>query len=714
MHTFTSRISVMFFTAVAAIGLCVEAAGQSSNGLQSRDLYRLRSVAEVEFSPDGQRVAYTIQNNDRPGDSYTQIWILDVASGQSTRLTDEKAAASVPRWSPDGQWIAYWESEAGSGEEASSYEPIVEHELLRDRGARLVVARANGSGATLLATSRGTNHDLPRGDRSSFSWSPDSKKIAFLSATPGPETEEASGDPRVITRYHYKPNYAEGRTRFTDNRRLHIFTVDVESKEVRQLTDGTYYEHSIDWSPDGEEIAFVSNREPDPDRFFNNDLFTVKVGDGSIRRLTATESVEYMPRWSPDGKTIAYQGTKRGLASSESFMEDTHIWLVNADGSDRRELGATIDNRQGTPVWAPDGSAVYSTVQERGNIRLYRLPVSGGRPEAVVNDRGRVGAFSVGGGNQVAYAFHSAQDMPQLYVKSGGAAGKQMTDLNAEVLGGKEIAEVEAITFLGHDHQEVEAFLTKPLGKSADSRHPLIAMVKGGPHTQQGPNFVLRAQVYAAQGWATLMVNYRGSTGYGQEFGDAIFGVLGNNCGEPKDVLFGVGAALRRNLWLDPDRLGIQGGSCGGQISAWIITQTARFKAAIPEYGIYNLLTFNYMAYYHDYMAVEHGAFPHQDNMMDLMWEWSPLKHAPKVKTPTMLVHGENDNDVPVAEAEMFYIALKDVGVETVMVRYPREGHGIREPKHVVDLIDRSIAWYKKHFPTKRAPSTPTPTAGAN
>jgi len=205
------------------------------------------------------------------------------------------------------------------------------------------------------------------------------------------------------------------------------------------------------------------------------------------------------------------------------------------------------------------------------------------------------------------------------------------------------------------------------------------------------------------------MVNYRGSTGYGQDFGDAILGVLGNNCGEPKDILFGVGAALRRNLYLDPDRLGVEGVSCGGQLSGWLITQTPQFKAAIPTAGIYNLLSFNYMSYYHDYMAVEHGAFPHQDNMMDLMWEWSALKHVAKVKTPTMLVHGENDNDVPIAEAEMYYTALKDVGVETIMARYPREGHGIHEPRHEVDWIDRSIAWYEKHFLEKRAPSTPTP-----
>jgi dipeptidyl aminopeptidase/acylaminoacyl peptidase len=662
-------------------------------GLSSADLYQLRSVGDVQVSPDGTRVAYSVQMSDRPGRPYSQVWILDVASGKSARLGSDKEAASGPRWSPDGRWIAYFGREDDSG---------------------MMVSRPDGSQTTFLAPVRGTNHPLPSaGER--LAWSPDGRQIAFIAAAPGPETEDANGDPMVITRYLYKPTASEGLTRFNDNRRLHIFIVDVETKQVRPLTTGSFYEHSIDWSPKGDEIAFVSNHEPDPDRVFNYDLFAVKVADGSIRRLTSTKNAEYRPVWSPDGRTLAYVGTTRDLTSSETTMEDTHVWLIDADGTNRRELG-TLDNRQGAPQWAPDGRAVLATVQERGHVRVYRFGLDGSAPAAVApgaSEPGRVGSWSLAGG-LLAYSLETGGAPPELYIRSGQAAPRVVTSLNQAWRGTRALAEVESIVFKSFDGMDVEAFLTKPLELDPSRKYPLIAMIKGGPHGQQGPTFNAKAQVYAAHGFAVLMVNYRGSTGYGQKFADAIFG--DQNGGEAKDVLAGVDAALARHAWLDPSRLGVEGGSYGGQLTDWLITQTDRFKAAIPAASIANLVSFNYMSYYHDYLAVEFGLFPHQTwpagkkpaaagdamHLMDFLWRRSALRYAAQVKTPTMFIHGENDNDVPIAEAEQFYIALRDVGVEAVMVRYPREGHGVRETKHVVDIINRSLAWYDRHFAAGR------------
>ncbi|MBI4625005.1 MAG: S9 family peptidase, partial [Verrucomicrobia bacterium] len=603
----------------------------------------------------------------------------DVASGQSTRVGDASSRGSQPRWAPDGKSLAYIGTVGGK--------------------SGLIICRADGSAPTWITEVLGTNSSALTNTALALAWSPDSKTLAYVHATPGPETADATGDPMLITRFLYKPTHTEGETRFNDNRRLHIFLLDVASGRTRQLTDGVHDEHSIDWSPVSDEILFVSNREPDADQFFNNDLFSVRAGTGAIRRLTTTENAEYWPVWSPDGRRIAYEGTKRGLTDLETTMEDTHVWVMDADGGNRREVGASIDNRQGPPSWSADGRALFFTVLERGLARLYRLPADGGTGQAVVSERGIVGQFDLGPGDRIAYLFTSTRDLAQLHLLAGDER-KPLTNLNDAVLAGKTFAEVEPLTFVSNDNRfNVEAFLTRPVGQTADSKHPLIVMIHGGPHAQQGPAFNFHSQIYAARGWATLMVNYRGSTGYGQAFTDAVF--RDQNGDEAQDVLYGVNAAIRRNPWIDRDRLGLEGGSYGGQLTAWLITQTHIFKAAIPNRAIINLVSYNYMTYYNQYEEMEFGLRPHQANLMDELWKRSALRYVAQVKTPTLIIHGENDSDVPIAEAEQFYIALKDVGVETAMLRYPREGHGLREPKHLVDSIDRSMAWYERHFPPR-------------
>jgi dipeptidyl aminopeptidase/acylaminoacyl peptidase len=668
------RTGYIFLLAACVLAMIPTGAAQ---GVVSGDLSRMRSVGGVALSPDGRHLAYTVTMHDEPGRPYGQLWIMDLGTQKSTRLGGDKDRGGGPLWAPDGKWLAFF------GRQGDKH--------------GLLMAKPDGSDVTVLSSPEGTNSPLP-GIGNEVTWSPDGKQIAYISSTPDDRAAEASGDPMVITRYLYKPDAGEGMTRFNDNQRLHIFVVDVATKQIRQLTKGNTDEHSIDWSPDGKEILYATNPEPNQDEFFNYDVFALKVADNSIRRITATEFTEYGPLWSPDGKRILYRGTRRGLTDRETTMEDTHVWVMNADGSDRRELGAAIDNRQGSPHWAPDGNSVYFTVQERGSNYLMRLPASGGKPEYVVKEPGFVGAFSIGKDGTVAYSYASPRDFNELYLKTGNAAPRKLTDLNAQLLAGKQIAEVESFTFISNDNKfEVEAFLTKPLGMTATSKHPLIVNIHGGPHGQNGPAFNFKNQVYAARGWATLNVNYRGSTGYGQKFADAVFGDQDGN--EGQDVLYGVSAAVRRYPWIDRERMGIEGVSYGGQLTDWLITQTNEFKAAVPIAGITNLVSYNYMTYYNQYEEMEFGQFLHQGNLMDVAWERSALKHVAAAHTPTMLMHGENDNDVPIAEAEQFFIALKDVGTEAIFVRYPREGHGLSETKHVIDSTERCIAWYEKHFP---------------
>src|SRR6516225_5996880 len=609
-------------TVVVAIGSLGFAVGANPQGLASSDLSRLRSVDGVAASTDGKRLAYTVVMRDRPGRPYGQLWIMDLSTQKSVRVGGDKDSGGSGVWSPDSKRIAF------SGHQG-------------DKGG-LFVVRPDGSEVTLLAEAHGTNSPLP-GMGNEISWSPDSRQIAFVSSTPDPRAAEASGDPMVITRYLYKPDAGEGMTRFNDNQRLHIFVVDVATKQVRQLTQGDFDEHSVDWSPDGMKILFGSNREPNQDEFFNYDLFTLNVSDGSVQRITATEYNEYNAVWSPDGKQIAYRGTRRGITDRETTMEDTHVWVTNANGSSRREIGAVIDNRQGAPHWSTDSSALYFTVQERGNNVLMRLPVSGGTAQYVVKERGGVFSFSVSKDGVLYYAYSSPSDLPQLYQKTGSGAPKKLTDLNADVLAGKQLGEVESLTFISNENKfEGEAFLTRPIGMTASSKHPLIVNIHGGPHGQNGPAFTIRNQVFAAHGFAVLNVNFRGSTGYGQKFGDAVFGDQNGN--EAQDVLYGVSAAVRRNLWIDRERMGIEGVSYGGQLTEWLITQTNEFKAAVAIAGIANLVSYNYMTYYNQYEEMEFGEFLHQGNLMDVAWERSALKHVAAAHTPTLICHGENDN----------------------------------------------------------------------
>lgn len=696
MRMRTRALSALAVMAVFSLpGMVATAAGQAQFTLppastgstfQIDDLYHFRTVGGVELSPDEQHVSYSVSHSDSPGRPRASAMMMDLASKQSMPLTGGLTAGGrgggggggAAHWSPDGKWIAYQGSVEGQ--------------------SGLCIAELSGGKSTFLAPMAGTNAPLP-GTGNHISWSPDGKQIAYISATPGPEAS-ANGDPHVITRYLYKPTASEGVNPYNDNMRLHIFVVDIASKQIRQLTKGDYYEHSIQWSPKGDVILFESNRQSNPDQDFNYDILTVNVSDGSIKQLTHSVGPKYGAVWSPDGSVIAFTHTVRPITSMETTGEDTHLWVMNADGEHAHLLPGQLDLRYGAPQWSPDGAWLYSTVQERGQVRLIKTPVAGGTPVKVIEGDGSVSSFALAKDGSIIYTYATPSSPANLYfLAKGGGTPEQLTDVDKELFSGKTIAPVHRVEFKSFDGTPVEAFLTEPvnLGASpAATSVPLIVDIHGGPHGQQGPEFNSTAQIYAGHGFATLMVNYRGSTGYGQTFEDKI--ISDQDGGEGKDVLAAVDAALAEYKWLDPNRLGIEGGSYGGQLTDWLITQTTRFKAAIPAAGISNLVSFNFLSYYHDYMPAEYGGYFDTPERKDLLWDRSAIRYANRVKTPVLFIHGANDNDVPTEQAQEYFIALKDLGVETVMVLYPREGHGLAETAHNVDKLTRSLAWYDSHF----------------
>ncbi len=644
-------------------------------GIQPSDLLNLRSVGIVQFSPDGSRLAYTVIRGDGPGRPFPQIWVMALPNGNPVSLSSGNDPSGNPVWSPNGAWVAF---NGKSGDKEG-----------------LFIAHPDGSGERFLASVEQTNSPLST-EGNSIAWSPDNKQIAYVSAQPGPDSADVTGDPVVIKTYHYKPGDQEGNAKFNDNKRWHIFIADVATGHSRQLTSGANHEHSIDWSPDGKEIAFAANPEPRANQLLNYALFAIDVSTGAIRRLTVSEGAGYRPRFSPDGRFIAYEAAMRGVNGLAFSMENLHVWLMNSDGTGHRELTGTLDNRHQQPMWAQDGGSILLTVQERGDVHLYQMPVNGGKPAAVVNEPGCVTSYSAHG-DQIAFSFVTPEGNAELFLKSGDGPAPKLTNLNGGIFKDKKLGRVEAFSFISNDHKwNVEAFLTYPADFQPDRKYPVVVTLHGGPHGQQGAGFNFKNQVYAAHGFATLMVNYRGSTGYGQAFTDAAFRT--QNGDDAQDVLYAVNAAMGRYLWIDRDRLGIEGISYGGQLGAWLITQTSIFKAAVLTAPVTNLVSFSYGTNYRPYEQIQWGKLPHQDDLLDWLWEHSAVRRAAGAKTPTLLIQGEDDNDVPIGESEQFYMALLETGTDAVMVRYPREGHGLHEPKHVADAITRSLDWYGKYM----------------
>ncbi len=653
---------------------------------QVEDHYKLRSVGDVQMSPDGSTVAFVERFIDTSKNNRSHIWLMTLAGNTLKRLSAEDADDSSPRWSPDGRRLAFLTGKRAVSNN-SGFLPAA-------FGNTIAVMRVDTGATEQVATYRTTNHPLAyQGGGEQLSWSPDGSALAYLSADEGPEG--APGDPMVITRYGYK-SWAS----MTDNRRWHIYVVTLADKKVRALTKGPQQDHSIAWSPKGDEIAYISNHEPDPDRVHNYDIFAVSVADGRVRQITKTPGCEYAPSWSADGSTIAYLAGVRPVTTQESSAEDPHVWVIPAKGGTGKQLAKSLDRRAMSVGWAGDSSSVLFTVQDQGSTTMYRVGADDSGLTTLIGDRGQVSAWSVGKPGAVAYAFQSVSAPAELFLKTGTQAPQQLTRLNAELVASRDVSVPEAFEFSSFDGTKVQGFLTPPLRREPGKKYPLIVNIHGGPHGQQGPAFVHKSQVYAGQGYAVLMVNYRGSAGYGQKFTDGT--VNDQNGSEFKDVMAGLDHILAKTPYLDAERLGVEGGSYGGQLTNWAITQTTRFKSAIPSAGISNLLSHGYLIWAQDYTFVEWGGrHPWQDDVAKRMWERSALAHVAKAKTPTMFIHGELDQDVPIQEAEQMFIALKQVGVEAVLLRYPREGHGLREPLHVVDALQRSLAWHGRFLGVK-------------
>jgi dipeptidyl aminopeptidase/acylaminoacyl peptidase len=722
---------------------------QSKRGFQPADLYALRDVSDAQISPDGSRVVYTISEvSPDHRRTISHLWLVPTAGGEPKRLTSDEASESTARWSPDGRLIAFYSD--------------------RDKQNGLWVVNADGTAPQLVAHIARTNFFLTKAGES-FTWSPDSKRIAFLSspesvtvaakiatngatnsamagiperlrrpltveeinqlppeirdmilraqgrlqgsasnnaaAAPAPQpaptiepVRPAPDDPRVITRLQYK-----SRTAFSDNLQSHIFIADLTTRQIVQLTDGKDYEHSINWSPKGDEIVFVSNHEPDPDKVNNTDLFVVNVTNGNVRQLTKTRGCEWQPVFSPDGSQIAYLATKREVTTIDSVAEDTQAYSISVQGGQPKDLSSVFDRRVSRIQWT--GALPVFAISDQGKTTLLLGAVTG-NPNNVSRfmDSGPgeqiVGYSLPRNGNQSVYLV--AQDTRPAEVCVIGTRQEKdkiisaftvISRANDELPGRVAFSPMREFSF-NNDGFEVQGWLIPPINLDEKKKYPVILNIHGGPHGMHGYSFNPLVQALAARGYGVLLINPRGSSGYGQKFADGCVGDWGG--GDYRDLMRGVDEALARFPFLDKDRLGVMGGSYGGYMTNWMVTQTDRFKAAVASASLSNLISFYSTSLYQDLIHAEFGGYPWDNS--ERLWERSPLRHIKKAKTPLLLIHGENDNDVHITQAEEMYTALRMRGVETVLVRYPREGHGLREPAHRVDSLNRTIEWFDRHL----------------
>lgn len=716
MNPILRAIAGVFLFSLLSVSLCASLHAQSRRAMAPADILRIANVSDAQISPNGDWVVYTVSTIE--GDqSVSTLWLVrlgervfnvpptsrqpetrrnwDLIRTAGRTLLPPGWNGANPRWSPDGKSIAFLATHDG---QRGIWVTAPERRIPR-----------------LVAAVRDTNFFITYAGES-FAWSPDSRMLAYISASEEPDRDSLDGssrgdDPRVIDRIQYK-----SRTSFSDRLRTHVWLTDVDAPQSRQLTSGPFYDHALSFSPGGDEIAFLSNHESDPDANNNSDIFATNL-QGEVRQITSTPGCEYEPAWSPDGKWIAYTATKRDVTTIDSVAEDTHIWITDAAGSNRRELATQQDRRARSPRWSRDGKTVFFLAGNRGLVRIHSIGVScsganclgtfPATPEPLIKDeRGdyvrpgfpnvfQIGNFSVTAAGNPVFAFTATDPTHPAEVWAGfPSRNETVVRLSGhnDAAASFELVETESMDFRSLDGTTVQGWLMKPVGWREDRKYPLILSIHGGPHGMYGYAFNPTFQVYAARGYAVLYLNPRGSTGYGQKFSDGTINEWGG--GDYRDLMAGVDEALRRYTWIDAGRMGVTGGSYGGFMTNWIITQTPRFKAAVSAASVTNLVSFYSTSLYQDLIHAEFGGFP-WDNY-DLLWQWSPLRYVKQAQTPTLFIHGEQDNDVPITQAEEMYMALRRRGVETVLVRYPREGHGLREPKHRVDSLERTLAWFDR------------------
>ncbi len=624
------------------------------------DVLAVKQVSDAQISPDGKWVAYVVSAVDLAQNAVnSDVWLVAAdcagpAACPSVRLTTNPKADGQPRWSPDGRWIAFVSA--------------------REDRPQLWMIRPHGGEAEKLTDSKTGVQ--------SFQWSPDGKTIAFLAPrapTADEEKREKEKDDAIVVDH--------------DFRMSRLWTIDVATKTAVELVKGDFQIGEARWSPDGTRIALVASPTPKADDGSRSDIHIVTVATGERRKLIENAGPDNSPRWSPDGRWIAY--LTRG-DTLRAFGQQ-RLTVIAADGGAPRSVAPNFLYQPGAASWSPDGQTLFFTASVRTTSQMFSVPVAGGEPRQLTQIRGVMSPPTMSAdGQTLALIFGNVQQPNDVYLAKLGPAiePRRLTNHHpdlAEIALGKS----ETVRWKSRDGMEIEGVLVYPVGYDPAKRYPTMAFIHGGPAgvwTESFPggwnNF---GHVWAGQGWVSFYPNIRGSSGYGEKYLKANVRDWGG--GDYLDIQSGLDQLVKRGI-ADSTRLGQSGWSYGGYMTAWTLTQTNRFKGVMVGAGLTNMYSMYSTNDLQTTLENYFGGEPWNDEQA--YRRASAMMFIKQAKTPTLILHGQQDTRVPIGQAQELYMGLKKNDVPVTLVFFPREGHGLSEPRHQLDKIKREYAFFAK------------------
>jgi len=664
------------------VALQISLGADSKRLLKPDDFAALRDVDEPNLSPDGQTIAYVVGTVDLKKDKQPKnLWLVKWDGSENRALTFGDNEQTHPRWSPDGKWLAFLSSRQDENENDQLW----------------ILSSAGGEGEQLTRE---------KGSVDDFAWAPDSKRIVLVVHDPDPREPEAKAKekktvpPIVIDRFQFKEDIGG----YITNRWSHLKLLDLASRRLDALTSGQHDDVLPTWSPNGKEIAFVTKRGVDSGRTENWDVYLIETKAGAKEReLTATPEADAHPEWqsapawSPDGKTIAFIHG----GDPKKIEYATHsLSIIPATGGEAKILTANLDRNVVRPHWAPDGKSIFVVLEDDGAETLVRVPagfadggaVRGDQPIPVVGGRRKITAYDVSSTGHVIVRA-STPDRPFEIFAAENIELRDLTKQNDAFFAKIQLGRIEETKFKSPDGTEVHGFLVDPPNEMAGRKSPTLLRPHGGPQSQYANEFDFEKQLFAANGYAVVMPNPRGSTGRGTDYAMGIYASWGGV--DVQDDLAAVDDAIARGI-ADPERLVVGGWSYGGMSTNYLVATTTRFKAAVSGASISNILAgYGTDQYIRDYEYELGSPWVHPEAWQKVSY---PFLHADKIKTPTLFLCGESDYNVPLLNSEQMYQALRTLGVPTELVIYPGQFHGLKKPSYILDRYQRYLDWFAKYL----------------